>query len=153
MHLTYASAASARSSARSKSTSIIAIRRATYEKHSIDCWYCCLKSYLIVFSIGIFSNKLCFSQLLFKCSNTFVILICTLFKTFTTTKKKKKKKKIEIFIFLISNKKDIYRSLSSAACEASSSFCVVCVRRSSARSRSSSTNCNRRWRPANSASA
>ena len=37
-----------------------------------------------------------------------------------------------------------YRSLSSAACEASSSFCVVCVRRSSVRSRSSSTNCKRR---------
>lgn len=109
---------------------------------------CCLNSYLIVFSIGIFSNKLCFSQLLFKCSNTFIILICTLFKTFTTTAKKKK---VEIFFF--SNKENIYRSLSSAACEASSSFCVVCVRRSSARSRSSSTNCNRRWRPANSASA
>ena len=100
----YASAASARSSARSRSTSIMAIRRATctHSEKSLV-WVCSLpleakralkmQNHLVIFSVGILSNELSFGQLLFECSNTFVILEGTLFETFATTWSWKRRKK------------------------------------------------------------
>ena len=103
----YASAASARSSARSKSTSITAIRRATcthVEKENLSIISAqflrrrytqsiIIANHLVIFSIGILSYKLCFGQLLVKCTNTFIILIRTLLENFAIAEELKEKKK------------------------------------------------------------
>ena len=52
-------------------------------------------NHLVIFSIGVLSNELGFGQLLFECSNTFIILVCSLFETFATTWSWKRRKRKE----------------------------------------------------------